>query len=454
MQNTVTLQPRSEPLADEAQHRGLQLDPHWQLAQRVVAGPRFARSPLLSKFLLFVVAETLEGRGNQISEHEIGVHVFDRRPGYRTVEDNIVRNYARQLRKRLADHFAEHGRKERVRIDIPVGGYVPVFLPVSEDGKRGNGTHVPTDAGRMPQPVPLHSADEATSVRPRETPGASWKIAWLLAPYSVVLVAITWYAAGRAAAPHPPHEPAQALWSALFGNSANSYIVPSDAGFNLLEDLSRQPVSLASYIAGSYEQLPLPAVDPHSATDLRTQQLTPFVDLQIASAIAHLAEDDPRRVFIRFPRDLRLDDLKNANAVIIGSLGSNPWAALAESSANFRIADQPGMSGAEIINQKLQAGEARTYASHWNEPSHETFALIEFLPNLSGNGHLLILEGLDVAGTQAAAEVLLHSSAIEPVLRLAARPDRSLRNFEVLLRSTSIESNAAGTQVIATRIHP
>ena len=102
---------------------------------------------------------------------------------------------------------------------------------------------------------------------------------------------------------------------------------------------------------------------------------------------------------------------------------------------------------------KPQPGEAATYASHWNEPAHETFALIAFLPNLSGNGHLLVLEGLDVAGTQAAAEMLFHPSAIDPILKRATRPDGSLRNFEVLLRSTSIESNATGTQVIASRIY-
>jgi hypothetical protein len=164
-------------------------------------------------------------------------------------------------------------------------------------------------------------------------------------------------------------------------------------------------------------------------------------------------EEDPERVFIRFPRDLRLDDLKNANAVIIGSVSSNPWAAVAEANANFRIVDRPGMQGAAIMNMKPLPGEASSYASHWNEPAHETFALIGFLPNLSGNGHILLLEGLDVAGTQAAAEMLLHPSAIAPILKRASRADGSLRSFEVLLRSTSIESNATGTQVIASRIY-
>ena len=438
---------------EEAWRASLQEDPHWALAQRVIAGPNFARSPLLTKFLLFVVAETLEGRGNEITEHQIGVHVFDRPADYRTLEDNIVRSYARQLRKRLAEHFADQGSSEPVRIDIPVGGYVPVFLPATEEVNKEETPGSPAAGPSQIQPhaLPAHHAEPVAAVQSK---ASRWALgAVLVVAYSAALIAITWYAARRSPAPPLPQEPAHVLWAELFNGPENSYIVPSDAGFNLLEDISHRPVLLAEYISGSYQGLPLSGVDAHSASDLRSQQLTPFVDLQIAAAFAHLTEDDPQRVFIRFPRDLRLDDLKNANAVIIGSVGSNPWASIAESNANFRIVDRPGMNGAQIINLKPQPGEFATYSSHWNEPAHETFALIDFLPNLSGSGHLLVLEGLDVAGTQAAAEMLLYPSAIDPILKRATRPDKSLRNFEVLLRSTSIESNATGTQVIASRIY-
>jgi hypothetical protein len=451
MERLASLQQRQKtPLLQEPAPPTLHDDPLWELAQRVVAGPHFARSPLLSKFLLFVVAETLEGRADEITEHQIGVQVFDRPTDYRTLEDNIVRNYARQLRKRLAEHFTDQGSTEPVRIDIPVGGYVPVFINVEEE----RSAESVLGLGAQVRVSSQHAADHP----PVQAPTASkWKSRLLIAAfgtiYSAALIAVTWYGANRTRAAEEPAEPAQALWAALFSGPANCFVVPSDAGFNLVEDLARRPFPLAEYIAGSYQAAPLGGVDTHSAVDLRSQELTPFVDLQIASALAHLRENDPERVFIRFPRDLRLDDLKSANAVIIGSVSSNPWAAVAETNANFRIVDGPGMQSAAIINRKPQPGEASSYASHWNEPAHETYALIGFLPNLSGNGHILVLEGLDVAGTQAAAEMLLHPSAIAPILKGAARADGSLRSFEVLLRSTSIESNATGTQVIASRIY-
>jgi hypothetical protein len=439
------------PISQDAWPRWFEHDPRWALVQRVAAGPNFARSPLLSKFLLYVVAETLEGREREITEHQIGVQVFDRRPGYSTVEDNIVRNYARQLRRRLAEHFAGEGSTESLRIDIPLGGYVPVFV-------RGSGGPHGAEVRSFPVSVNIHAQSGATRAAAQApAPRWNWK-RWLfgalgVAAYSALLICLTWYVSGRAHAPISFPHAADPLWSALFEGPENTFIVPADASFNLLEDLSRRPMPLADYIQGDYLGLPLAGIDAHSADDLRSQRFTSFVDLQTIAALARLPQYNPRRAFLRFPRDLRLDDLKNANAILIGSVGSNPWASIADSSANFRIVYRQGMQGAMIINAKPQPGEAPSYASHWNEPAHETFALIAFLPNLGGSGHLLLLQGLDVAGTQAAAETLFHQNAIAPVLRRATRPDGSLRYFEILLRSTSIESNATGSQVIASRVY-
>ena len=445
------IQPEREvPPSPESLPCHLQSDSRWSLAQRVVAGSHFARSPLLSKFLLFVVAEVIQGHGSEITEHQIGVQVFDRHPGYRTIEDNIVRNYARQLRKRLAEHFAGEGIGESVRIDVPVGGYVPVFVQAADHKQGSDPNRLHATSAPKAQPGDP-DADTRTG---SEGKWRLWVIgASLLLAYSVVIISLTWIMEPRLRASHRSSAPIHTLWASLFGGPANTYVVPADAGFNLLEDLSRRPLPLADYIKGGYLGLPLSGVDAHSAEDLRSQQFTSFVDFQIVAALSRLPEYDPQRVSLRFPRDLRLDDLKNANAILIGSVGSNPWASIADASANFRIVYREGMQGATIVNTRPGSGEASSYLSHWNEPAHDTYALIAFLPNLGGTGHLLLLQGLDVAGTQAAAETILRPSAIEPILKRATRPDGSLRFFEILLRSTSIESNSAGTQVIASRVY-
>lgn len=93
------------------------------------------------------------------------------------------------------------------------------------------------------------------------------------------------------------------------------------------------------------------------------------------------------------------------------------------------------MQGSSIINRLPRPGQQDSYASHWNEPTHETYALVSFFPNLNGNGHLMLLEGLDVAGSQAALEAVLETDVIAPVLKRATRRDGTLGSFEVLLRT-------------------
>jgi hypothetical protein len=110
------------------QHVDLDGDTRWQLAQRIATSKSFAKSGFLLKFLLYVCERELTGRADEISEQQIGVHVFGRRPDYNPGEDNIVRSYARQLRQRLDLYFEEDGQQEKLRITIPRGGYVPVFF--------------------------------------------------------------------------------------------------------------------------------------------------------------------------------------------------------------------------------------------------------------------------------------------------------------------------------------
>jgi hypothetical protein len=427
-------------------------DARCQVAQRVVASRHFARSPLLSRFLLYIVAETVAGRADEISEHQIGVHVFDRPANYRTVEDNIVRNYARQLRRRLSEYFAEEGAQEELHIDIPLGGYIPIFVPAA--AAPGLPEH--------PAPISIRAEfpageEPAAAVPWPRRPEKRWAAGVLLGVlYTAAVFGISWLTAGRLHRAEPgvsSNQATEPLWTALFKGPLSTYIVPADAGLNLIEDISRRSLPLAAYISGDYAGVALPEVDAHSADDLRTQDFTSFVDLEIISSLTHLPEFDPQRAILRFPRDLRVDDLKHANAVILGSVGSNPWAAIAETNANFRIVYREGMQGATIVNTHPQPGEAAEYVSHWNEPAHETFALISCLPNLEGNGRLLVLQGLDVAGTQAAGEALFHPAAVASILRQATRRDGTLGYFEILLRATSIESNATGTQVIGSRIY-
>jgi len=70
-------------------------------------------------------------RDIELKESVIGVEVFGRTPGYNSKDDPIVRTEARRLRARLADYYQGTGAADRVILELPKGGYVPVVRIVS-----------------------------------------------------------------------------------------------------------------------------------------------------------------------------------------------------------------------------------------------------------------------------------------------------------------------------------
>jgi len=98
---------------------------------RILASEGFVRSHRMRRFLEFVVEETLAGRAANLGEYGVAVSVFDRSDDFEPALDPIVRNDARRLRVKLSEYYrtAAHA-SDRVWIDIPKGGYVPVFVPI------------------------------------------------------------------------------------------------------------------------------------------------------------------------------------------------------------------------------------------------------------------------------------------------------------------------------------
>jgi hypothetical protein len=421
--------------------------------QEVLSSEAFSGGHRAQHFLQLVVEHALAGESNCLRERMLGAEMFGRPIDYDTGNDAVVRVKASEVRRRLAQYYQSLTIPPTVRIELPAGSYAPQFhwTPVKAPSTPTQPVNFQLDS--VSNQTPLVAADSAGAAVTNRWKWRTWLIrVSLLAGFGAALFALGWLAAVHLTVAHRDLKATHPLWAAIFDGGRSTYVVPADVGLDLLEDLSHRPMTLAEYMKGSYLELPLPGVDPGSAQGLRSQRITSFSDAQIIADLTALPEYNPHRTFLRFPRDLRVDDLKNSNAILVGSVGSNPWAGIAGNSANFQIVYGQGRESATIIDEHPQPGEQAVYESHWNEPAHETYALISFLPNMDGNGRLLLLQGLDVAGTQAAADLLFDSAAMTPILKRATRPDGSIRFFEVLVRSTSINWNSTDSQVIASRI--
>ena len=95
--------------------------------EKILASPGFANADRISRFLRYTVEETLNGQTDKLKESLLGIDVFGRKPSYDPRVDAVVRTEAVKLRARLREYYESEGGQDEIVIDLPKGGYVPVF---------------------------------------------------------------------------------------------------------------------------------------------------------------------------------------------------------------------------------------------------------------------------------------------------------------------------------------
>jgi TolB-like protein len=94
---------------------------------KILLHPPFLNSDILSRFLDFIVHETLAGRENQIKEYTIALYVLKKPVGFETSNNGIVRIHAKRLRAALLNYYEYIGLSDDCIITMPKGRYVPIF---------------------------------------------------------------------------------------------------------------------------------------------------------------------------------------------------------------------------------------------------------------------------------------------------------------------------------------
>lgn len=126
---------------------------------RVLASEPFAAAPALAAFLAFVVRETLAGRGERLKAYTIAVGALDRPADFDPNDNPLVRVQARRLRAALDRYHRTEGRTAAVRIELPIGTYVPTFT------RDPDAPADPSPAPLPPEPLPTEPAGPPGSYR-------------------------------------------------------------------------------------------------------------------------------------------------------------------------------------------------------------------------------------------------------------------------------------------------
>lgn len=445
MSSQVVQREVAQPATEDFQDQKLEDDPRWLLAVRVSESPDFARAPLLAKFLLFISEQSLLGKAEELTEHNIGVQVFRRRSDYKTSEDNIVRNYTRQLRQRLDQYFDGSGRDDPYRITVP-RGYIPVFEP------RLHGVQSHIEANPTLDLPSASDVESAASTRsPRITP---WWLPGLLFLAGIILAIANWAGIHLLHGYATQTSQSDVLWKQLFSKNVPTTIVMEDAGLQVLQDISGHQSTLTQYIDGTYLSQFKEAGTQESIRLHRIsgERLTNTPDEEAARLLTSLPEAKGKLISVRNARVISLNDIKQHNTILLGSNYANPWVAVFEPGMNFRLAYDLVQNQSHIVNVHPQPGERSIYQDTGDIYPYATYAVIALVPNPTKSGWALIIEGLRETGIEAGIEFLLDEDP-GPFLRKIKRADGTLRPFEALLQTTNLSSQAVSAKVITYRVY-
>ena len=417
-------------------------------AIRICESALFRRSPRLREMLSYIVECGLGHRTEDLTELRIAENVFGRHD-YNSSEDNIVRVSARQLRSKIAEYYAGEGQSDPFRLDVPKGGYLPVFHKREEASNRTE--------------LEILSHPDVGALRLWRASAAQIAIALsllLLVTALTVLLLQSWKENRELQASLTSSLPRTLFEPFVADSKQRINIVVTDSALGLYEALSHSYVSLEDYTDYQYQSAPgIMAVVRQGGSSfmdlLRTRQICSLADFRITSLIFQTYPQQARRISVHHARNMHARDFdSDDNFVVMGSVRSNPWGSLFNASLNFRLSSGYGSHCFE--NRQPRPGEQPAYCSENAAAEQGTdYAQIVVTRNGNRKGRFLLIGGLDMEATEAAGDFFLNSESVGPVLAaLHARSINDLQGYELLLRNYSVGGTGRSAQLLAARQLP
>jgi len=428
--------------------------------ERLEESKHFRNSKRYPIFLRFVVEQTLAGKTESLKERTLGVNVFGRPIDYDTNADPIVRVTAGEIRKRIAQYYQEPGHAHELRIDLPLGAYVPHFvgqtLPVPEVG-RGS-TVQPAErldgAAELDAAVPVSldgvsaldavgavdagSALEEVSVsRPIIGPRRRWRLALLTVVCGLLLcgsLALAWGALRS----HVPGSGLSSMWRQTLVSPSPVLIV---VGVHSLDSRGHEE-QIGSH-ASETEDGPKDMLASMVRSDM-----VPISDIVSYSRVTDLLTRNAHAYTTIGSADATLDQARNGPVVLIGGL-DNLWTLRLTSKLRFRFLEQ-GQGEGDIVDSE-HAGTAWRF-NNLQRASGNThdFAIVASYFDSTIDQPVVIAAGIGKAGTQVAAEFLTNDQDLQG-WRREAKLTRS-KNVELVLSTEILDGTAGPPHVIASSI--
>jgi hypothetical protein len=412
-----------------------------QQLERIVESRHFRNSKRYPSFLRFVVEQTLAGKMEELKERTLGTDVFARRNDYDTNADPIVRVTAGEIRKRIAQYYQEPGHENELRIDLPLGSYVPHFLPTTHDthteyerrkeqaGSLGNGASV------LDHEVVGPEAIEPTI--PKKTVRVlSWNRALLFGLLSLIVAAALLI--GFFLRNHSRDRGINYFWQPVIASSNPALIVIGVHSF----DSEGQEVLADTHVSSVRNG------QENMLSSMISSDMVPVSDIVSYSKITDLLTRRSHLYQTRGSSDTTVEDLRQGPVILIGGL-DNVWTkrlaatlrysfyASTQSESEIRDNKNPSVIW-KFDNMQPASANSRDYAivASYFDPTIER--------------HVLIVAGIGKTGTVAAAEFVTSNQDLSNWLTEMKVPGG--KNIELVLSTQILDGQPGPPHVLASSI--
>lgn len=418
-------------------------DPRWQLVERISATAPFRKSARFRDLLRYLAEQAIKGNHDHLTETKIGHAVFLKPDDYSPTEDSTVRVHVRQLRLKLHEYFDTVGRDEKITIEIPKGGFLPVFQAINEP--------VREDLPEMNQGS--QESLPTTSIR-RE----SWLVPallgsiFVLATLCLILVVKMRSIKQVEDAPWP--------LSALINSASPTTIVIADVNNAMMDLLHKHNRSLQEYLGQEHvDDFSEKVSDPGERAlieYIESSTLTSSADATIAAKLANAFGRFYAPVSVRSARDLRPRDFDNGSFIVLGSITSNLWASMYQSQLNFEeVIDPSNHQSVAWKNKSPKPGEQALYNCPGSTGGTGTdFADIALLPSHNNRDSILLLQGCLQEGTESTVRFLVSDNGRKELMKALgiSKSPLSPTYFEALIKTQVIAGTPNTSSIVAIRL--
>jgi hypothetical protein len=366
--------------------------------ERILASPLFRNSKRYPSLLRYVVEQSIEGHGSELKERTLGIEVFSRTPDYDTNLDPVVRISAAEIRKRIAQYYHEPGREGELRIDLPLGSYVPEFrMPVA----RPRTVEVAAPVALVPLPEVVPIAAPGTVVRERESP---WKTVSAVLAIALIAMAVAWW---------------------------RPWIQPSAL------DRFWAPVMVG-------DKTVLLCIGRVHDPDGRPRGV-PLSDATAMSRLTGVLQSHGQPFAIRAEDLATFGDLRQNPVVLIGAFNDS-WSLRLANSGRYTLHQAGDVDW--IQDQQNPSARSWSVARTGDEGIKEDFGLISRVIDPATDRIMVMVGGLRGYGTLAAGEFLSNAKYMA-VIAQQAPAGWQKKNLQIVISTEVIKGNSGPPKVLA-----